>query len=148
MDWPDTSFELDTTTIAGSDQARLRVMATDGVNTDQATSAAFQVERKGPRLVAILMPEDGQMYAPDELVELQGPAWDEEDGNLSDAALTWTDNISGTLGTGEWLYVPSLSPGWHTITLTATDSDGMVGTDAIHIFIGQPFYLPLLLHTQ
>ena len=45
-----TSYALDAGYLAGSQQALLRVLATDGVNTGQDTSdAAFEVEAKPPR---------------------------------------------------------------------------------------------------
>ena len=137
-----TTYELDTTKIAGSSQARLLVLASDGVNTGQATSAVFQVMRKGPTS-AIIAPENGSTYPPDEPLRLQGAAWDEEDGYLSDGAFGWTDDVSGALGTGAVLTVPALTPGWHTLTLAAQDSDNMTGTATVTVFIGSTFYVHL-----
>jgi hypothetical protein len=138
------TFELDTTHVPGSNQARLKVIATDGVNTTEAISAQFQVSRNGPA-PTIIVPEDNGVYAIGEAVRLQGAAWDEEDGYLPDAALSWVDGISGALGTGKVLNVSSLAQGWHTITLTARDSDNMTGTATVTVFIGSPFYLYLPL---
>jgi hypothetical protein len=104
------------------------------------------VARKNPREIAIISPEDGSAHPPDQPQWLKGGAWDKEDGNLPGSALTWTDSISGTLGTGEELYILPLSPGWHTITLTATDSDGMTGSDSVRVCVGcTRIWLPLVL---
>ena len=42
---------------------------------------------------------------------------------LGDALLVWTSNLDGALGTGDELIVADLSPGVHTVTVTATDAD-------------------------
>ena len=57
------------------------------------------------------------------MVKFEGTAWDTEDGVIADSALTWVDSDGSLLGTGSMLFITSLSPGWHTITLTATDGD-------------------------
>ena len=142
--WSETSFDLNTATIAGSDRALLQVIATDGVNTAQATTGPFRVERKGPWLLAILAPEDGDVFAPSEVVMVRGAAWDTEDGDLADEALSWQDSVNGVLGRGEVLRLANLTPGYHTITLTATDSDGLSASDSVTIYIGHRTWLPLL----
>jgi len=135
LEWPSTTLPLDTVALPGSDQARLRVLVSDGVNTGQATSPTFTVELKPPH-PTITLPLAGQVYAPGEPVNLIGAAWDPEDGTLTGTALLWTDSVSGTLGSGEELLVPSLAPGRHTLTLTATDGDGMTGTASVEIRVG------------
>jgi hypothetical protein len=49
------------------------------------------------------------------------------------------------LGTSDQLAVTELSPGWHEITVTATDSDDSTGTDAIMLYVGYRTYLPTVL---
>lgn len=142
-DLSSTTLQLDTTTLSGSDQARLRIIATDGINTGQATSSAFNVARKAPQ-PTILWPEAGEQY-PVTSMQLRGAAWDEEDGDLPGTVITWTDSISGVLGTGGSLYVSSLAQGVHTITLTARDGDGMTGAHEVRIFVGWRQYLPIVL---
>jgi hypothetical protein len=51
-----------------------------------------------------------------------GVGLDLEDGSLTGAALVWTSNLDGQLGTGE-AFDALPSQGVHTITLTATDGD-------------------------
>ena len=135
IDWSGNTFPLDALALPGSAQARLRVLVSDGVNTGQATTPAFQVQRKPPQ-AAITMPADGAVYAPGAPVALLGSAWDQEDGTLTGTALLWTDSVSGTLGTGEELLLPGLAAGPHTITLIATDGDGMTGTASVAIRVG------------
>lgn len=57
-------------------------------------------------------------------VIFRGTAIDPQDGPLTGASLAWTSNVDGSLGTGTTLSIDTLGPGMHTVTLTATDSDG------------------------
>jgi chitinase len=67
-------------------------------------------------------------------VPLVGVANDPQDGALTGAALVWTSDIDGQLGVGEQLDF-TFSLGTHTVTLTATDSDGNTGTDSITLIM-------------
>jgi len=76
---------------------------------------------------------------------LLGRALDAEDGSLDAGAFVWASDLDGTLGTGDDLTVRDLSPGWHTITLEVTDSDGQTGVDSMTIFVSRErAYLPLI----
>lgn len=151
VDWTTSTLELDAenvSTLPGGDQARIRVIATDGVNTGEDQSdAVFILARKSPQAY-IAEPKSGSEFEWGSTVVLGGAGLDAEDGSLGDEALAWTSNLSGTLGTGGELWVSDLITGSHRITLTATDSDGDTGTDAITIFVGvslNKIYLPIVL---
>ena len=45
---------------------------------------------------------------------------------------------------GENTIVTGLTPGRHTITLTATDRDGMTGSVSVVIWVGERTYLPMI----
>ncbi|NOZ72181.1 MAG: hypothetical protein GXP38_09750, partial [Chloroflexi bacterium] len=98
--------------------------------------------------VQILAPDDGHWYTPEQTIVLEGVGSDLEDGTLADEALHWASDKDGDLGSGASLAVTDLSPGYHTITLTATDSDEMSGTASITIFVAETLppqsYLPLI----
>jgi hypothetical protein len=135
---------LDGRSLGGSQQARLRLRVSDGVNTTEVDSELFQVARKTP-LALITHPRMAAVYAPDEPVPLQGFASDAEDGMLPDQALAWDSSLDGHLGVGASLFVDTLSPGHHVITLTATDSDGQVGTASVEILVSRHrLYLPIV----
>jgi len=62
-------------------------------------------------------------------------------------SLTWRSDRQGTLGYGSQVVLPgmALEPGRHEITLTAVDSDGMVGVTSATILVGYRIDLPLIL---
>lgn len=109
--------------LPGSNQALIRVLVSDGVNTGVATSTPFKVAKKSPDPAEIVSPANNSYWAATEPVTLSGLAFDPDDGDLAGAALQWTSNRQGALGSGADLTV-NLLPGVHRITLTATDSDG------------------------
>lgn len=130
-----TTFDVDVDTLGGGDDAVFRVVATDGVNTGYGDSATVSIPAKPP-LVAITAPSDGEVVQEGELVVLQGVATDLEDGQLGDESLHWTSDQDGDLGTGAVLPTNTLSAGQHTITLTATDSDGMSSSQSLTLIVG------------
>ena len=74
-------------------------------------------------------------------VQLSGSATDPEDGPLGEAALAWTSTLDGPLGTGSSLEITSPSVGVHTITLTATDSDGNTGEASVALLVEELEFL-------
>ncbi len=74
-------------------------------------------------------------------VSLAGTATDPQDGTLGDAALSWSSSIDGALGTGSSLEVASPSVGVHTVTLTATDSDGNMGAASVSVLVEELEFL-------
>jgi len=147
LDLAGASLQIDTGQLPGGEGCLFRVWASDGVNTAQDRSdAAFSVARKSPQAV-IVQPEDGAALTPGYPLTLWGLGLDPEEGALGDAALSWSDSVSGTLGTGKELELPnSLAPGWHTVTLTATDGDGMASADSVTVYVGRllHIWLPLV----
>ncbi len=145
----ETFVEFDTNLWAGSETTRLRISASDGFNTSSVDTDPFQVAPKPPS-VWIYQPQSETALNPYETVFLNGHAEDLEDGLLQGSNLVWTSNIDGFLGTGEQLILPGLwlTPGDHTITLTAVDGDGQLGTTSVEVFIGQKMYLPVMSKTD
>ena len=126
---------VDFNTVPGSATALLRVYVTDGVNTGVATTAAFNAPRHLPTSIAITAPLTGTTQAANNPVYLAGGAFDPDDGILAGKALVWSSDVQGALGTGSPLIV-TLKPGTHTLTLTATDSDGNSLTATTKITLG------------
>ncbi len=81
---------------------------------------------------AITSPSDNTGFYAYETITFEGSANDPQDGALNGTSLTWKSNLDGSLGTGTSISA-ALSTGYHTITLTATDSDGNVNNATIQI---------------
>lgn len=123
---------IDTSLLPGSNAARIRVRATDGVNTTIAESRPFNVADKPP-LTGILNPRGEKPVARGTPIDLTGFAYDPEDGVLSGDRLTWTSDRERLIGRGGRLKTRLRSLGRHVITLTATDSRGRSVTS--HTFV-------------
>jgi hypothetical protein len=134
-----TAVTLDLDWIKGSDQALLRVIASDEADT------TFTVDDKAP-WVKISHPADSTKLD-DTLTNLSGAALDLEEGSLSEGQLVWTSDIDGLLGTGGTLWDIELSQGVHQITLTATDSQSNPGSDTVTITVPRlvDIRLPLMV---
>jgi hypothetical protein len=147
--WAGTTLTVsDLSSLPGSSQARVQVLASDGVNTGQATSERFTMGRHAP-LAHITEPATGSAYHWPQPVVLRGAAWDAEDGTIvNPSQLRWTSDISGALGAGPELWINTLPVGTHRITLTVADSDQMTATDQIVLTVGNRVYLPLVFKGQ
>ena len=134
MNLQDAGLAVDFDTLAASDgQGIFRVIATDGVNSGEATSAPFTVGKKLPH-AEIIGPTETSFHA-GQLVMLEAAAWDVDDGSLDGAGVTWSSDKDGALGSGANLPVYGLTIGAHTLTMTAQDSDANLVTDTIAIAV-------------
>ena len=109
-----------TITAAVTDSGGLTGSATRTVTVTSATPS-----NTAP-VVSITAPADGTSVVEGTPVTFTGTASDTQDGNLT-AALTWTSNRDGALGTGGSLS-RTLTVGTHTITAAVTDSGGLTGS--------------------
>jgi len=143
VDLTDTTFVVSTDDLPGTGQAKVRVLASDGINTGVGESGTFTVTKKVPK-VYILSPKDGTTIRSGQWLHLSGRAQDREDGLLRETTLVWTLDSISTIGTGRQLTLFGAPPGIHHIALTATDSDGNKGAASVSIaVIGQRIYLPI-----
>jgi hypothetical protein len=88
-----------------------------------------------PPTATITAPADGSSFAAGASVAFSGTGSDPEDGALTGASLVWSTDLDGQIGTGVGFSTTALSIGVHTITLTATDSNGATGTDQITVTV-------------
>ena len=118
-----TSASIDTRLLAGSRRARVRVRATDGVNTTEAESAAFVVPEQGP--LVVILGSNNNVRSSRQAAQFTGAAYDPRDGMLPATQLRWSSNRDSVLGSGQRVRTQRpLSRGRHIITLTATNSQG------------------------
>jgi hypothetical protein len=121
-----TAITVDTSLWAGSTEARVKVLVTDGVHSaEDVSDRPFVVSQKNP-LVAILNANPGQ---------LAGIAYDPEDGLLPAANLTWASDRDGLLEPGRQVKLQRLSTGNHVLTLIVTDSEGRTATAQVTKFV-------------
>lgn len=131
---PNTSLTLDDIrSLPGSDEALIRVIANDGVNTGSATSAPFTVQSQAP-IIHIDTPSSQALFVPDSQIILTGGASDAEDGEVSDEGLQWLLN-GEIVGSGPEAAVGGLPVGVHDVTLKATDSHGNTASASLRITV-------------
>jgi len=141
-------YTIDLNLLPGSDQGRVRIIASDGINTGMDISdEVFRVSRKPPE-ARILSPSDGSSFLPEQTIVLVGEGMDIEDGMLGGSSLAWQSSLSGALGSGRMLDVKGLDGCRQIITLAATDSDANVATASIEVLVGCVVYMPVVLKNQ
>jgi hypothetical protein len=138
------SYSVIVDSMAGGSDVRFRVVASDGVNTGfDETPATITIPNHPPQPI-ISDPTLNSYHIPGDLIVFHGIATDMEDGTLPDSAMNWSDSVQGGLGMGPTVPINHLTPGKHTITLTATDSYGVKSSTSVTLTIGYPVYLPKL----
>jgi hypothetical protein len=130
------SYSANFDAVPGSDQALVRVMASDGINSGwDVSDAAFSVPRKGPQ-VTLGAPQEGATFTEAQPFVASATGYDWEDGVLDDAAFYWSSDRDGSLGQGPWIAIPGLTAGEHVLTVTARDRDGNESTASVHLTVG------------
>lgn len=123
-DYPGLAVAVSTRMLAGGAGAKLRLHATDGMNSTMVESAPFSVDSHPPEpgFTGII---DGESLPFGSRIELFGGAYDAEDGPLSHSDLSWVVSGDASLtASGESLHMDSLESGLYQVTLHAVDSDG------------------------
>ncbi|RKY21062.1 MAG: hypothetical protein DRQ55_05630 [Planctomycetota bacterium] len=139
----DTSFTVNMKQLPAlvDGQGFFELFATDGLNTTVVRSEllinapSFAGGGGNPPWAHILTPDAGATLLEGATVILHGMAWDLEDKGLHGARVAWSSDLDGALGTGRRTSRNDLSAGDHVVTLTVTDSDGMVSTDTAAVTI-------------
>jgi len=116
--------------------ARVRVVVSDGFDVAISEGGlAGAVGPGNPPRVDLMTPNDSSTHRQHAAIFLHAAAWDLEDGILPASSIVWTSDIDGPIGTGRLLQFDGLSPGEHVISVSATDSDGMVDSDTVKITV-------------
>ena len=115
----------------------LRAVDEDGDNATASVEFSLFGPREAP-VVTISAPQDGTGFEPLDSITFQGNATDSATA-AAELLLAW--DVDGILlegsvtAEGVSVVIATLPVGSHTVTLTATDTDGDVGTDAISIAV-------------
>jgi hypothetical protein len=124
-----------TTSSLPSGSHTITLTATDPAGGSDTAQVAIDIMDNQPPSATITAPLDGAQYLAGASIELSATATDPEDGSLSGGAFTWSSSLDGDLGAGSPLMTTALSVGSHTLTVTAADSRGLEGTDAISVTV-------------
>lgn len=130
-----TMGSTDPTTSSTEESSGSESSSSSGV--DDGTSSSEAPIGSAP-VADIFHPSDGEERVAGEDIPWIGSGDDAEDGALTGMALVWTSDVDGEFGTGEMFNAPLMTVGTHTITLTATDSDGNTGEASITIDVVAP----------
>ena len=130
--------------LEGSDTARIGISVSDGTRSSFSQTSVFSVAKHVPQ-VRIETPSSGAVFAEKQGFVLEASGYDLEDGSLPSSSFTWRSSLDGELGGGSFLVqsAADMSQGSHTITVTATDSDGMVSAASVDITIARRNMLPV-----
>lgn len=109
------------------------IYTNDTLQQWSSVNGTFRVDYAIPPAAMITSPSGGSSFMQGDDINFTGYATDLEDGNLTGKSLVWTSSIDGRMGTGSELLFATLTPGNHTITLTATDSFGLKANDSVQI---------------
>ncbi len=125
-------FTVDFDDMGGGLAARFAIIATDGINAGEGFSGPFIVATKPPEVFIEELPRGGVAVFGTDVV-FDGDAFDLQDSDIPESRMVWSSNVSGVLGTGTPLRVSNLPRGLHTITLEATNSDGLKGRASVQL---------------
>ncbi|MDO8537396.1 MAG: PKD domain-containing protein, partial [archaeon] len=114
----------------------LTATCTDSGSLSDTNSISWNVSAiNQPPTANITSPTSGDDFTEGEQITFVGSAVDPEEGTLNGNSLQWTIEDGTNIGSGTSFNYSALSLGNHTITLTATDSQGLTGTATIQIEI-------------
>jgi len=138
-----THYDVELETLGGSpSQARVRVLANDGLRTGSDESESFSVAGHAP-IASIELPVAADSpFAEGSPIRFRGLGADREDGNLTGRSLQWLDEAGRLLGSGPSLVLRHLDHGRFTVRLRATDSDGNRDEDTVTLAVGEFVWLP------
>ena len=136
-------YEVDTSLLAGSESAKIMVVATDGFNTTKAVSEdTFFLEGKPPR-AHIIQPKAQTLFPSAGTVSFEAKGTDLEDRILPDSSFMWFYGQQ-MMGMDRGSKIKARLPdGVHEVTLVVFDSDGNTAQDTVTVAVGQQGINPI-----
>lgn len=143
------SARFEVNTLKTSNSARFAVSASDGLRSVLLETGIFSVFG-APPTVQITSPSAGTVVAERQGFVISARGYDMEDGNLSHDSFSWSSNLDGHIGSGHFLSLSAsdLTPGNHTITVTATDSSGIQTVSSADITVSLYNTIPTAVDDQ
>jgi hypothetical protein len=124
---------IDFDQLPGGDLCRIRIIATDGVNTVSSESKSFIVPVK-PCYTMILAPENGSSFVFGSSILFRGQGYYLEEQLPEIENLEWISSQNGFLGKGMTIEVKNLPSGKHIITLKTGIGD-RAGEAKISVYV-------------
>lgn len=103
----------------------------------EPASDAITVTINAPPVVTVTAPAGGSTFGTGDAITFSASAVDPEDGDIS-AALVWTSDLEGVIGSGGSFATTALSAGTHLVTASVTDSLGASDADAVTVIVKVP----------
>jgi hypothetical protein len=128
-----TSGSAFTILVSALDAASNRTAQSTDVAGPGAPSLHVEFTRPEP-VVTIGAPADGSIWIEGTSMVFAGTAVDPQEGDVTEN-LVWTSDLDGPIGTGAGFALSTLSVGAHTITATAIDGDGNVGSGNVGVTV-------------
>ncbi|WP_224248907.1 PKD domain-containing protein [Hyalangium gracile] len=122
---------------AGEHRLSLDVTDSGGKQARAQLSVTVIIENQPP-VATIESPTSGATFEEGSPIPLRGKALDPETGALSGAALTWSSDKGGVIGTGTQLSFSGATRGVHRLLLTAVDPSGQVGYASVTVTVVPP----------
>ncbi len=137
---PASGVQLDTTQMAGSNQAHFRVIANDGTRTAAAQSAPFTMASKPPTVI-MLSPQNGLEVTYGTQVNFLAEV-DDLQGDMPDASMEWylNDEATGVNGPSYTAYL--LPVGNNEIRLRATNVNGQTTERSVTVIVNDDVGYP------
>ena len=135
-EFTESKLTQETGILPGGENSKIRVIASDGINTASAVSNIFTLPYN-----------DMEVTIEEPIIEgatifLQGRAYDFNEGGIYEDNLTWTSDKDGEIGKGSALNL-ELSKGKHIVTLSATNERDEQAEDSIEVNIEEESSGPL-----
>jgi hypothetical protein len=111
---------------------KITFTATDNDGLTSSYSIEIKISALTAPAVSILSPVDQADYKIGQNITFVGVG---SDYGGSIVSYLWTSSINGVIGTSDLFTASGLSTGLHTITLTATDDDGLATSDSVQITV-------------
>jgi hypothetical protein len=137
IDLPSEGLAVNSAQLAATTQGLIRVTVSDGFNTATAQSAATFTVQPHPPAVIINAPVTGSVFIQDQQLFLDASIYDMQDGSLTGTNVQWNSDRDGFLGTGAIINMDAtvLSEGYHIITATAKDNEGLTNSATTQILV-------------
>ncbi len=123
-----SSYHIEQGSLPAVPEIYWRASVSDGVLAALAEAGPFAVENTVPQIEPFARFDATDVAYPGDAIQAEAKVL-VVGARTHDVTVTWESTLDGVIGTGEKLNVPvaNLSPGFHVITATATDADGLVG---------------------